>query len=247
MKLLLEIAYHGAGLNGWQSQAGGNTVQDFLENAFRALGESNAAIHGSGRTDAGVHANAQQAHVDVPNGRFTPREWLAALNAHLPGAIRVMHVREVPEDFHARFSAIGKIYSYTIWNAPTAHPMLADRSWHVPWKLDPGLLRAACGLFVGTHDFAAYSARRAKEPEHTTRTIHRIDAELDGSKITLQFEGGGFLYKMVRILAAAIIRHAAGRCDLEELAARLRGTAPAFCHTAPACGLRLEKVIYPPA
>ena len=247
MRLLLEIAYHGAGLNGWQSQAGGNTVQDFLEKAFHALGERDASIHGSGRTDAGVHANAQQAHIDVSAGRFTIREWLAALNAHLPPAIRVMAIREVPEDFHARFSAIGKIYNYTVWNSPAMHPLLADRAWHVPWKLDPDKIRAACAVFVGTHDFAAFSARRTKEPEHTTRTIHRIDADFDGPKIQLRFEGGGFLYKMVRILTAAIVRHAAGRCELEELEARLREGAPAFCHTAPASGLCLEKVLYPTA
>jgi tRNA pseudouridine38-40 synthase len=247
VRLLLEIAYHGAGLNGWQSQAGGNTVQDFLESAFHALGEREVSIHGSGRTDAGVHANAQQAHVDVTAGRFTPREWLAALNAHLPSSIRVMGIREVSEDFHARFSAIGKIYTYTIWNAPMTHPMLDDRSWHVPWKLDPASIRTACSLFEGTHDFAAFSARRTKEPEHTTRTIHRIDAHFDGPKIELRFEGGGFLYKMVRILTAAIVRHSAGRCALEELSAKLREGTPAFCHTAPAQGLRLEKVLYPSA
>lgn len=247
MRLLLEIAYHGAGLNGWQSQACGNTVQDFLERAFRELGERKASIHGSGRTDAGVHAIAQQAHVDVGEGRFTPGEWLAALNAHLPPGIRVMRIREVPEDFHARFSAFGKIYTYTIWNAPSPHPLLADRAWHVPWRLDPGRIRAACALFEGTHDFAAFSARRTKGPEPTTRTIHRIGVDFDDPKITLRFEGGGFLYKMVRILAAAILRHAAGRCDLEDLAARLRNGGPAFCHTAPAHGLCLEKVLYPAA
>ncbi len=247
MRLLLEIAYHGAGLNGWQSQAGGNTVQDFLEEAFQVLGEREPSIQGSGRTDAGVHANAQQAHVDITGGRFTPREWLSALNAHLPSSIRVMAIREVPEDFHARFSAVGKIYSYTIWNAPMAHPMLADRSWHVPWKLDHDSLHAACLLFVGTHDFAAFSSRRTKQSENTTRTIHGIDADFDGPKIQLRFEGGGFLYKMVRILTAAIIRHSAGRCDLEELSLRLREAAPAFCHTAPASGLCLQTVIYPSA
>jgi tRNA pseudouridine38-40 synthase len=123
--------------------------------------------------------------------------------------------------------------------------MLADRSWQVHWKLDPDSIRAACSLFEGSHDFAAFSARRTKEPEHTVRTIHRIEADFDGPKIELRFEGGGFLYKMVRILAAAITRHAAGRCRLEELTTRLRTGAPAFCHTAPACGLRLEKVLYP--
>ena len=247
MRLLLEIAYHGAGFHGWQSQAGGNTIQDHLEKAIAALGQQPASIHGSGRTDSGVHAQAQQAHVDVEDGRFTPREWQEALNGHLPRAIRVMGIREVAADFHARFSAIGKIYTYTIWNAAAAHPLLTDRAWHVPWKLDAMRLDAACRLFTGTHDFAAFSARRGKEPVSTTRTIHRIETVFDGSEIRLRFEGTGFLYKMVRILTAAAVRHAVGRCELQELVDRLRTGSPAFCHAAPAAGLRLEKVLYPMA
>jgi len=247
VRLLLEIAYHGADFNGWQSQAGGNTIQDLVENAFAALQQSPAAVHGSGRTDAGVHARGQRAHVDVEDARFAPHEWPPALNAHLPRSIRVMSAREVAPDFHARFSALGKIYAYTVWNAPALDPMLADRAWHVPWKLDAARLEAACSLFTGTHDFAAFSARRGKEPATTTRTLHRIELESHGPEILLRFEGTGFLYKMVRILAAAIVRHAAGRCDLDELAKRLCERSPAFCHTAPACGLCLEKVLYPVA
>ncbi len=245
MRILLEIAYHGADFNGWQSQAGGNTIQDHLENAFAALGAPGTRVHGAGRTDAGVHADAQCAHADVLDGRFPPNAWRDALNAHLPRTIRVMEVREVTSDFHARFSATGKIYTYTLWNAPSAHPLWADRAWHVPWTLDFERLREACGLFIGTHDFAAFSARRGKAPESTTRTIHRIEPVVGGAKIDLRFEGGGFLYKMVRTLAAAAVRHASGRCGLDELEERLRNGSPAFTHTAPAAGLRLEKVIYP--
>jgi tRNA pseudouridine38-40 synthase len=115
----------------------------------------------------------------------------------------------------------------------------------VPWKLDFKDLRGACDLFIGTHDFAAFSARRGKEPESTTRTIRRIEPVFEGSKIRIDFEGEGFLYKMVRTLAAAVVRHASGRCGLEELEERLRNGTPAFSHTAPACGLCLEKVLYP--
>lgn len=244
MRILLEISYHGAGFNGWQSQADGNTIQDHLEKAFAAIGSPETRLHGAGRTDAGVHANAQCAHADVADGRFASATWRDALNAHLPASIRVMEVREVPTDFHARFSAIGKIYTYTLWNAPAAHPLLADRSWHVPWTLDFTALRAACELFTGTHDFTAFSARRSKEPESTVRTIHRIEPILEGQKIQLRFEGEGFLYKMVRTLAAAAVRHASGRCGLEELEERLRNGSPAFSHTAPASGLCLEKVLY---
>lgn len=244
MRLQLEIAYHGAGFNGWQSQACGNTVQDFLEKAFLALCRERVVVHGAGRTDAGVHAEAQCAHADVPEGRLSPKEWLQALNAHLPDGIRVMKTREVAGDFHARFSAIGKVYRYTVWNGPASHPLLKDRAWHFPGVLDFGKLQRVCGLFTGTHDFAAFSLRRSDATEQTVRTVHSIQSHASGEKIELVFEGEGFLYKMVRILSAAIIRHAAGKVEADDLAAQLRAAAPAFSHAAPAAGLCLVRVVY---
>jgi tRNA pseudouridine38-40 synthase len=244
MRLQLQIAYHGAGLNGWQSQACGNTVQDYLEKAFLALCRERIIVHGAGRTDAGVHAEAQCAHADVPSGRLSLREWLPALNAHLPDAIRVMKIQEAPSDFHARFSAKGKIYRYTVWNEPALHPLMKDRAWHVPGNLDFEKLEHACGLFTGTHDFAAFSLRRSDTPEQTVRTIHSIQANAAAEKIELTFEGEGFLYKMVRILTAALIRYASGKVEESELAAQLRAGRPAFVHAAPAAGLCLVRVIY---
>ena len=244
MRLQLEIAYHGSGINGWQSQACGNTVQDYLEKAFLALCQEHITVHGAGRTDAGVHAEAQCAHADVPKERLSLREWLLALNAHLPDAIRVMKIQEASSDFHARFSAKGKIYRYTIWNGPALHPLLKDRAWHVAGSLDFEKLHRACEFFTGTHDFAAFSLRRSNTPEQTVRTIHAIENQVSTGKIDLTFEGEGFLYKMVRILSAAIIRHASGRVEIEELAAQLGSASPAFMHTAPAAGLCLVRVIY---
>jgi len=244
MRLQLEIAYHGSGINGWQSQACGNTVQDYLEKAFLALCHEHITVHGAGRTDAGVHAEAQCAHADVPNERLGLREWLLALNAHLPDAIRVMKIQEAPSDFHARFSAKGKIYRYTIWNGSALHPLMKDRAWHVLGSLDFEKLHRACELFTGTHDFAAFSLRRSNTPEQTVRTIHAIENQVSTGKIDLTFEGEGFLYKMVRILSAAIIRHASGRVEIEELAAQLGSASPAFMHTAPAVGLCLVRVVY---
>ena len=244
MRLQLEIAYHGTGINGWQSQACGNTVQDYLEKAFLALCQEHITVHGAGRTDAGVHAEAQCAHADVPKERLSLREWLLALNAHLPDAIRVMKIQEASIDFHARFSAKGKIYRYTIWNGSALHPLMKDRAWHVLGSLDFEKLHRACELFTGTHDFAAFSLRRSNTPEQTVRTIHAIENQVSTGKIDLTFEGEGFLYKMVRILSAAIIRHASGRVEIEELAAQLGSASPAFMHTAPAVGLCLVRVVY---
>jgi tRNA pseudouridine38-40 synthase len=244
MRLQLEIAYHGAGINGWQSQSCGNTVQDYLEKAFLALCQERIIVHGAGRTDAGVHAEAQCAHADIPNERLSLREWLPALNAHLPDAIRVMKITEAPIDFHARFSAKGKIYRYTVWNGPALHPLMKDRAWHVPGSLDFEKLQRACELFTGTHEFAAFSLRRSDTQEQTVRTIHSIQSDRSAEKIELTFEGEGFLYKMVRILSAAIIRHASGKVEADELAAQLLAGTPAFAHAAPAAGLCLVRVIY---
>ena len=244
MRLHLEIAYHGESFNGWQSQACGNTVQDHLEKALASLCGERVVVHGAGRTDAGVHAEGQSAHADVPGERLTVREWLPALNAYLPATIRVMSLKEVATDFHARFSAQGKIYRYTVWNGHAMPPLLRDRAWHVPGELDLERLRAACALFCGEHDFAAYSAGRAKAQGTTVRTIRAIHSECTGGKMRLTFEGGGFLYKMVRLLSAAVIRHAAGKVELPELAERLEKATPRFLHTAPACGLCLVRVTY---
>ena len=244
MRLQLEIAYHGAGINGWQSQSCGNTVQDYLEKAFLALCREHITVHGAGRTDAGVHAEAQCAHADVPNERLGLREWLLALNAHLPDAIRVMKIQEASSDFHARFSAKGKIYRYTIWNGSALHPLMKDRAWHVPGSLDFERLHRSCELFTGTHDFAAFSLRRPDARKDTVRTVHSIQTDMSAEKIELVFEGEGFLYKMVRILSAAIIRHASGKVEEAELAEQLLAAAPAFVHAAPAAGLCLVRVVY---
>ncbi len=244
MRLKLEIAYHGGAFEGWQSQAAGNTIQDHLERAFEALCGNRVVVHGAGRTDSGVHAAAQCAHVDVDEDRLPLRAWTPALNAHLPEDIRVIEVSAASGDFHARFSAKGKIYRYTVWNHPVMNPLLRDRAWHVPGNVDPIYLREACALFTGRHDFAAFSLRRTKEPEQTVRTITSIHAEIHGPQIQLTFEGEGFLHKMVRMLSAAVIRHAIGKVGLQDLKTSLQNGAPTFGLVAPACGLSLAGVLY---
>jgi tRNA pseudouridine38-40 synthase len=244
MRLKLEIAYHGGAFEGWQSQAAGNTIQDHLERAFANLCGCRIVVYGAGRTDSGVHAEAQCAHADVDDDRLPLQAWVPALNAHLPDDIRVIEVIAASEDFHARFSAKGKIYRYTVWNHPVMHPLLRDRAWHVPREIDQRCLREACALFTGRHDFAAFSLRRTKEPEQTIRTISSIQAEIHGPQIQLTFEGEGFLYKMVRMISAAIIRHSTGKVRLQDLKNGLQDGAPTFGLVAPACGLSLVRVLY---
>jgi tRNA pseudouridine38-40 synthase len=158
-----------------------------------------------------------------------------------------MAATAAPTDFHARFSAVSKVYSYRIWNAPALHPMERDRAWHVPTPLDLVALREAASTFCGTHDFAAFSAKREPVPHTTVRTIHSVEVDPNGAAITLTFTGEGFLYKMVRILTAAAVRHAQGKTSIDTIRTLLKHGTPRFTHTAPPQGLYLVRVDYPSA
>lgn len=246
-RLRLTVAYDGGPFAGWQSQARGRTVQDHLENAFAALtGGSRIPVHGSGRTDAGVHALGQVAHADVPASAMTPERWILALNAHLPPEIRVMRLRFVADSFHARFDARGKIYEYRIWNQPVLDPFQRGRAWHLPGPLDLGALTAAARAFEGRHDFAAFAANRGTPPETTVRTIRRVRVTARGSLIKLRFEGSGFLYRMVRLMVGSAVRCGQDRATLDAIRSALADGAAArkttFC--APAEGLCLRQVLY---
>src|SRR5438876_11798083 len=135
-RLKMIIAYDGVPFSGWQSQSHRNTIQDHLERAFERVTGKLVRVHGAGRTDAGVHALAQCAHVDLPSRRYEPGRWVSALNGILPSTIRVMKCRFVSDAFHARFSAKGKTYRYRIWNAAVLPPFERDRAWHGANPLD---------------------------------------------------------------------------------------------------------------
>jgi len=247
-RLKLTIAYDGRPFSGWQSQADANGVQDHIEAAFLAVAGIRLRIHGSGRTDAGVHATGQIAHADVPRGKLAPATWQAALNANLPHGIRVIrasHVRGGDDGFHARFSAKGKRYIYRIWNAPYMHPIEIGRAWHVPRELNRALLREAAALLVGHHDFARFTARRGQKATDTVRTIRRMAVGTRGPLITLTVEGDGFLYKMVRLLTGTMVRVAEGRAPLSFIRDLLSTRVRARTHfMAVAEGLYLARVWY---
>src|SRR5207237_5012878 len=136
------------------------TVQDELERAFYKIAGARIRVHGAGRTDAGVHALAQCAHVDLADRKLSAERWTIALNASLPPTIRVLRCRYVSQQFHARLSAKGKIYRYRIWSAPVLPPFEYRRAWHIPRPLDLKILQKAAKQFVGTRDFAAFAANR---------------------------------------------------------------------------------------
>jgi tRNA pseudouridine38-40 synthase len=245
LRLKLLLAYDGRAFRGWQSQAGGDGVQDRLERAFVRVGGERAVVHGSGRTDAGVHALGQVAHADVPRAFLPPAKWHAALNANLPPEVRVLRCTRARADFHARFQARGKTYLYRIHAAPIFPPLEIGRAWHVPGPLDLAVLRACARMLTGTHDFAGFAANRGHPPTSTIRTLREIHLTSRGPLLTLRFTGDGFLYKMVRLLTGTLIRCAAGRMDPGEIDRFLAGGGQPKTHfQAPAEGLYLARVLY---
>jgi tRNA pseudouridine38-40 synthase len=244
-RLKLTVAYDGRPFKGWQSQPTKNGIQDHLQRAFSQIVSSPVRLRGAGRTDSGVHALGQVAHVDVPRHKMNPATWTAAVNAHLPAEIRVIRCQAISTDFHAQYSAVGKIYRYRIWNAPVFHPMEIGRSWHIPQRLDFAFLQAASDQLTGTHDFASFAANRGKAGEPTTRTIDRIRIQRRRELVVLDFDGNGFLYRMVRMLTGALVRVASQRANPEWIADLLNhpGKNKTNC-TAPASGLYLVQVKY---
>lgn len=247
-RIKLTVAYDGRPFDGWQSQATANGVQDHIEAAVRAVSGLQVRIHGSGRTDAGVHATGQIFHVDLPKGRLTPAIWMAALNANLPDTIRVIRAARVAggdAGFHARFSAKGKRYLYRIWNAPYMHPLEIGRAWFVPRELDLELLKSAAARLIGTHDFARFTANRRQLEPNTIRTLQRIAVRSQGPLITLTFEGDGFLYKMVRLLTGTLVRIGEKRAPISYIDDLLDLNVRSRTHfMGVAEGLYLSRVFY---
>jgi tRNA pseudouridine38-40 synthase len=244
-RLKLIVAYDGARFAGWQSQSHRNTIQDHLERAFERVGSERVRVHGAGRTDAGVHALAQCAHVDVVEKSLSATRWTGALNALLPPTIRVLRCRYVSKRFHARHSAKGKVYRYRIWSAPVLPPFEYGRVWQVTAPLDFEALKGAANHFVGTHDFAGFAANRGKPENSTVRTIYSVQVRRHGPCLAIEFDGDGFLYKMVRLIVGSLVRCALGKSSVEEVTDRLAsGRIGQARFAARAEGLFLVRVRY---
>jgi len=175
--LKLTLAYDGTRFVGWQRQGEGESIQGLLEDALARFEGAPVTAQGAGRTDAGVHALGQVASVRVTFAHAAAT-LVRALNAHLPPEIRVLTVEDVPDDFHARFSARSKTYRYVVRNTPVSNPFERDYSWHLPEPLAVDAMQAAAAMLVGTHDFAAFRSVGA-EVATTVRTMTRSEWRLD--------------------------------------------------------------------
>ncbi|MEN9022778.1 MAG: tRNA pseudouridine(38-40) synthase TruA [Verrucomicrobiaceae bacterium] len=246
------VAYDGATYEGWQSQPSGNTIQDVLEHALAEMNgmPTETRVHGSGRTDAGVHADGQVCHVDTPMRlHLDAQSWPRAMNARLPASIRILEAEPVSDAFHARFSVISKTYRYQIFLGNILPPMLAERAWQIHNPLDRNVLLQAANILEGTHDFRAFAANRGPNcplPRSTVRTIKRIEVtETTNNQWFMEFTADGFLYRMVRMLVGTMIQFAHGKLSesrLKELVSAPRLLKTSAC--APAKGLYLSKVFY---
>jgi len=255
-RYLLRIAYDGTGFAGWQRQDNGPSVQALLEEALAPLAGGPVTVTGAGRTDAGVHAEGQAAHVDVPEG-LTDDVVLRAANARLPIAVRVRAVTRVPDALHARFSAIAKTYRYTWLVSRVGHPLLARTTCLVPPRLDlPAMGRAAATL-AGRHDFVAFQSTGTPVAS-TERTILGVDlcvrsrddlpvTLLDDERLVeLELTGDGFLRHMVRAIAGTLLEVGQGRRPADDLPRLLRGASRSDAGpNAPPHGLTLVRVVYP--
>lgn len=259
-RIRLDIAYVGTAFAGWQLQAGPRgakqrTVQGELEKALAAVLGQEVRIHGSGRTDAGVHADCQCAHFDVPK-KYQGINWASALQRHLPQDIAILGAAPAPDEFHARFDAKGKVYAYTLWLSPAPlPPKLRPFAW-ASGPLNLPRMDEATKYLVGEHDFAAFqnSGSKVEDTVRNIESIRRLYLPLPGKAassedsplLLWEFTGNGFLKQMVRNLIGFMTACGQARLAPEqalELFAAKKRTALHFA-TAPACGLSLVKVIY---
>lgn len=247
VKLKLTIAYDGARYRGWQMQHNAVTVQQRVQESLQKIFPSVQRVHGAGRTDAGVHALGMAAHVEIPEEEFrmTAGKALLAINRFLPQDIRIVEVCKVSREFHAQFDCQRKQYRYQIWNHRAVNPLLRSTAWHVPVKLNLGLMREAAQHFVGRRDFRSLAARRNDEPEDTVRQLFRCRVCASGPLLTIIMEGDGFLYKMCRAIAGTLRQVGQGRKTPDDIPKMLGQKARQYAGmTAPAHGLILYRVFY---
>ncbi|MCY4430304.1 MAG: tRNA pseudouridine(38-40) synthase TruA [Rhodospirillales bacterium] len=242
----LTLEYDGSRFRGWQRQAAGLSVQASLEAAVAGYSGTVADVHGSGRTDAGVHALGQVAHFDLAHPR-PPESIRMGLNYHLVriagGAIVVLACSEAAPDFHARFSTVERSYLYRILTRPSPPVFGRDHLWWMPRALDAAAMATAARPLVGHHDFTSYRAAGC-QANSALRTLTELTVARSGPEVTVRARAPSFLYRQVRIIVGTLVEVGLGRADTDAparaLAARSRAAAGP---TAPARGLYFEAAI----
>jgi len=246
-KLLLQ--YDGTDFHGWQSQDGLRTVQGELERALSLIEDRRVNVFGSGRTDAGVHAEGQVASVEIQR-EISANKLRNAINGNVGRDVRVLEAEVVSSEFHARYSARGKTYVYRIVNGPVMSPFWTRYAHHEARPLNLTQMKAAAELFLGKHDWTAFSAAQS-DVEDRVRTItnlqisERPDERSHSNMIEIRASADGFLRYMVRAIAGTLLTVGRGELDASIVRQAIRtGVRPVLAATAPACGLTLVSVKY---
>lgn len=242
--LLITIRYDGSSFHGWQIQHNALTVQEVFQKAVSEIIGTCPDIKGCSRTDSGVHANmfciSMKTEHTIPCERF-----VSALNSHLPDTVAVTDIREVPLDFHARYSTLGKRYIYKVHNSAVKDPFLRDRVLRYRRHIDEELLNTAAQSFVGSHDFTSFCTLDKREKGDFVRTISEFTVWREGDMVCFSVTADGFLYNMVRIMVGTLLLINEGGAPADSIPSMFDALdRSASGPTAPASGLYLDKVYY---
>ena len=241
--IMLTLCYDGTEYHGFQRQENGLTIQQVVEETIKKVTGETVSITGCSRTDAGVHATEYicnfKTKSSVPADKFC-----FALNSYMPDDISCTASAEADSDFHARYSAKSKTYTYTIYNAPHKNPVLCRFAWHYPIKIDVEKMKVAAESIVGTHDFTAFMASGGQQ-KTTVKTVNFLDVSAEENKIEISINADGFLYNMVRIIAGTLVYAGTGKIDPLQLPDIIKsGDRVRAGITAPPQGLCLKNVFY---
>ena len=244
-RFALTIDYDGRPFMGWQRQRHGPSVQQALEEAVTAVTGEKASVYAAGRTDAGVHALAMRAHVDVDKP-IAPFRLMEALNALLrPSPVAVLACEAVADDWHARFSCLGRAYEYRIVNRRAPLTREVGLAWQVPQPLDTDAVAAAAAVLVGRHDFTTFRSAHC-QADSPVRTLDRLDVARDGERVTIHVAARSFLHHQVRSMVGCLALVGMGRWSVDDLAAALAACdRAALGLNAPPDGLYFVGASYP--
>ncbi len=255
MNIACGIEYDGTDYHGFQRQPSnhGPTVQGVLEAAITHISGEMSVVHGAGRTDAGVHASGQVIHF-CTNFHLAPQVWMKALNANLPNTVAIRWAKEVPDRFHARYSALSRSYRYTIWNGVAPSPLLARYSYYRPGELSVELMQGACQFLLGRKDFGAFGRSPDETnpikpgPHHCIRTMLEAHCTRQDACIYCDFSADAFLTGMVRRIVGTLLLVGQKGLSLDEFATIVQQASKTHPGSAaPPHGLCLVRVNYPEA
>ncbi len=239
----LTLEYDGTDYSGWQRQPNALTIQEIVESSLEQITQCPVPIIAAGRTDSGVHALGQVISFHS-TASLKPQEWIKALNRLLPPDIAVVEAEEVPDDFHARYSAIGKIYEYRIRLAEHRSALDRHRLWHIPRKLDVLAMEEAGKLFIGEHDFSSFQNART-DNKNPICIVNSLRIKREGLNLHLEIQANRFLKQMVRAIVGTLVEVGLGKRKAVNIKEILKATdRRAAGKTAAPQGLYLIKVLY---